>query len=107
MQSSVSEIPIERVRGTASIPATDVLAVEQPLEIQLGYGPPGDRNVKSIAVTIRTPGHDLELAVGFLVTEGVIRDPVDIVGNPAQLITEQVDSKRSVRVGLGSFRMFA
>ncbi|WP_111718664.1 formate dehydrogenase accessory sulfurtransferase FdhD [Homoserinimonas sp. OAct 916] len=42
----------------------DVLAVEEPLEIRVGGTP--------LAVTMRTPGHDFELAAGFLVSEGVI-----------------------------------
>ncbi|WP_051979085.1 formate dehydrogenase accessory sulfurtransferase FdhD [Edaphobacter aggregans] len=75
---SVFETFIEKVHGFTSLSTTDALAVEEPLEIQLGYGPRGDRNVKSIAVTMRTPGYDFELAVGFLVTEGVIHDAADI-----------------------------
>lgn len=42
----------------------DLLAVEEPLEIRVGHAP--------LAVTMRTPGHDVDLAVGFLVSEGVI-----------------------------------
>ncbi|KQM81132.1 formate dehydrogenase accessory sulfurtransferase FdhD [Agromyces sp. Leaf222] len=42
----------------------DLLAVEEPLEIRIGRAP--------LAVTMRTPGHDVDLAVGFLVSEGVI-----------------------------------
>ncbi|GAB6858240.1 formate dehydrogenase accessory sulfurtransferase FdhD [Microbacterium xylanilyticum] len=45
----------------------DTLAVEEPLEIRIGGAP--------LAVTMRTPGHDVELAIGFLVSEGVIADP--------------------------------
>jgi FdhD protein len=78
MSSSTYEIPIERLQGTASTRSNDLLAVEEPLEIQLGYGPAADRKVKSIAVTMRTPGHDFELAVGFLMTEGVNRDAEDV-----------------------------
>ena len=78
MSRSVFETFIEKVNGFTSFSATDAVAVEEPLEIQLGYGPRGDRKVKSIAVTMRTPDHDFELAVGFLVTEGVIHDPADI-----------------------------
>lgn len=49
----------------------DELAVEEPLEIQV--------DTQSIAVTMRTPGHDAELAAGFLLTEGLIRRPTDIL----------------------------
>jgi len=46
------------------------LAVEEPLEIRM--------EGRSVAVTLRTPGHDLDLAAGFLFTEGVIDGPDDI-----------------------------
>ena len=42
----------------------DVLAVEEPLEIRVGG--------RALAITMRTPGHDFDLAAGFLVSEGVI-----------------------------------
>jgi FdhD protein len=45
-------------------PRADLLAVEEPLEIRVGGQP--------LAVTMRTPGHDIDLAAGFLATEGVI-----------------------------------
>ena len=77
-QAMINEISIERARGGRRAPVTDFLAIEEPLEIQLGYGPRESRSVKSIAVTMRTPGQDLELAAGFLVTEGVIRDPAEV-----------------------------
>ena len=50
--------------GDSSVAREDVLAVEEPLEIRVGG--------RSLAVTMRTPGHDYDLAAGFLVSEGVI-----------------------------------
>jgi FdhD protein len=50
--------------GTAPVVQEDVLTVEEPLEIRVGGRP--------LAVTMRTPGHDFDLAAGFLVSEGVI-----------------------------------
>lgn len=48
----------------------DTLAVEEPLEIRVASSP--------LAVTMRTPGHDVELATGFLVSEGIIADGGDV-----------------------------
>ncbi len=48
------------------------MAVEEPLEIRIGFGSEGDRQQRSLSVTMRTPGHDFELATGFLFTEGII-----------------------------------
>lgn len=56
---------------------SDWLAVEEPLEIRVG----GERHdTRTVSVTMRTPGHDSELAVGFLFTEGVITDPAQVAG---------------------------
>jgi FdhD protein len=72
------DVSVERVDGLRSSGAEDTLAVEEPLEIQLLYGPENARGLKSISVTMRTPGDDFELAAGFLMTEGVVRDANDI-----------------------------
>jgi FdhD protein len=68
----------ERVTGFTWQTAEETLAVEEPLEIQLGYGTAESRATKSISVTMRTPGYDFELAAGFLMTEGVVQDVNDI-----------------------------
>jgi FdhD protein len=65
-----------QVAGDDGRERTDILAVEEPLEIRLC--PPGNAPYVQIAVTMRTPGHDFELAAGFLRTEGVLRHPDDV-----------------------------
>jgi FdhD protein len=75
---SVQEVRVCRIEGVHADAAADLVAVEEPMEIQLAYGPPNARLLKSISVTMRTPGEDFDLAVGFLVTEGVVRDASDI-----------------------------
>src|SRR5438270_7805958 len=64
--------PIWRYReGDCLCPETDELAEEEPLEIRV-------KN-RAVSVTMRTPGHDEELAAGFLLTEGVLRDRSDLL----------------------------
>ena len=60
---------------TAVLRHEDRLATEEPLEIRLAW--PG-RPAKRVAVTMRTPGHDFELATGFLFGEGVLADAEDL-----------------------------
>ena len=51
----------------------DRVAVEEPLEIRIAFGPAEQRRSKSLAITMRTPGNDAELATGFLLSENVIQ----------------------------------
>jgi FdhD protein len=64
---------IERVSANGIHPAQDLLALEEPLEIQVAFGPAETRQWKTVAITMRTPGNDRELAAGFLVGEGLLR----------------------------------
>ncbi|MDG4763108.1 formate dehydrogenase accessory sulfurtransferase FdhD [Solwaraspora sp. WMMD406] len=58
----------------------DTVAGEEPLEIRVGpAGPAGPARRRPLAVTMRTPGHDIDLAIGFLLTEGVIRSADDVL----------------------------
>ena len=71
-------LDITRVTGSKSEHAGDTLAVEEPLEISLGFSEPTGYVKKSISITMRTPGNDGELATGFLFTEGILRQASDI-----------------------------
>jgi len=72
---------IDKVSGTGVHCVSDQLALEEPLEIQVAFGPEGARQWKTVAITMRTPDHDRELAAGFLVGEGLLRslDQVEAV----------------------------
>ncbi|GAB3224080.1 formate dehydrogenase accessory sulfurtransferase FdhD [Spirosoma arcticum] len=77
--SLIAPVTIQKIDGGVATEAPDLLAVEEPLEIRLGFGPTTDRQQRPISVTMRTPGNDEELAMGFLFTEGIIHRPADIV----------------------------
>ena len=72
VKPSVAYTEIRKVKGTDIVVAEDTLAAEEPLEIRLEYGPVGERIQKSVSITMRTPGNDIELATGFLFSEGII-----------------------------------
>ena len=77
--STVAPISVYRVSGHTHTERPDLLAVEEPLEIRLGYGPVREREQRTLAVTMRTPGHDHELALGYLLAEGIIRQRADVL----------------------------
>ncbi len=66
----------EEVRGSRARRVPDRLATEEPLEIRV-HGP--SESPRPVAVTLRTPGNDFELAVGFLLAEGLVCARDDIV----------------------------
>lgn len=76
--SPVEHISIQKINGGNITEADDKVAVEEPLEIQLTYSTATGLMHKNIAVTMRTPGNDAELAAGFLFTEAVIKNAEDI-----------------------------
>jgi FdhD protein len=61
----IASVDVRRVTRSSSAREADALVVEEPLEIRVGE--------KNIAVTMRTPGDDFDLAAGFLFTEGLIQ----------------------------------
>lgn len=71
-----SETAVRRVAlGAEHVDFDDVLAIEEPLEIRLGFPKNGKIEHRAISITMRTPGDDAELAAGFLFTEGIIHSP--------------------------------
>jgi FdhD protein len=78
MSQSAAAIQVSKVCGDRHGMAEDAVAVEEPLEIRLGYSTPSGRDSRSISITMRTPGDDEVLAAGFLFTESIIRRKQDI-----------------------------
>jgi FdhD protein len=71
--SALTTSPVIRLRAGKSASIQDTLVVEEPLEIRLGYNDPRKGRIhKSISITMRTPGNDVALALGFLYAESII-----------------------------------
>ena len=85
---------MRRINGLAGFPEKDFVATEEPLEIHIeGH---------SIAVVMRTPGEDRELAAGFLVTEGLVQradDVIEIQHQPHCLVSRQDRRGDPARMG--------
>jgi FdhD protein len=88
---STARVEVIRLPETAAEP--DVVAVEEPLEIRIGGRP--------VAVTMRTPGHDEELALGFCLSEGLVpagaRAPDDLAANTIEVDAPGFDAERLAR----------
>ena len=78
MSGSSLAIDISSISGGERETRSDWVAVEEPLEIQLAWPGPDGSAAKSISVTMRTPGHDTDLALGFLFSESIISRASDI-----------------------------
>lgn len=72
-------VSITRVTRHGREERDDVLAVEEPLEIRVVFGPGEKRRSKSLSITMRTPGNDFELAAGFLLSENIVNHRRQIV----------------------------
>jgi FdhD protein len=86
---SAADVDVVRLPGGES--ARDAVAVEEPLEIRIGGQP--------VAVTMRTPGHDDELALGFCLTEGLgphsAEPPADLAANTIDVDAERLPAQRN------------
>jgi FdhD protein len=92
-----SRVRVTTVRGVSVEVRDDRLAGEEPLAIRVAG--PGQDPV-DVAITMRTPGHEAELAVGFLLAEGLIRSAAEVlgvdVGDPGRL--SRPDDEATVRL---------
>lgn len=79
MPDSSLAVDISRVRGEQRVARADSVAIEEPLEIRLGFSTPDGRASKSLSITMRTPGDDVELAAGFLASESIVTACEDIL----------------------------
>ncbi|MEQ1886423.1 MAG: formate dehydrogenase accessory sulfurtransferase FdhD [Bryobacteraceae bacterium] len=73
MRSPIVTVTIQKASGASGeerTAAQDYIAVEEPLQIRLAK--------RDLAITMRTPGHDRELAAGFLFTEGILSSPSQV-----------------------------
>ncbi|MFY0675239.1 MAG: formate dehydrogenase accessory sulfurtransferase FdhD [Bacteroidia bacterium] len=72
MKPSVYKVNVVKVNNEGVKHCPDLVSVEEPLEIRLTYGHNENRTKKTISITMRTPGNDFELALGFLFSENII-----------------------------------
>jgi FdhD protein len=86
MTGSSLVFDISKVSGDKRSSCDDHVAVEEPLEVQLSSKTAGAAAAKSIYITMRTPGHDKELALGFLFTEAIISsfDEISEIGHTGE-----------------------
>jgi FdhD protein len=93
MRRNIVTVPIHKVLGDDSVsPAQDLLAVEEPLQIVV--------NSRDLSITMRTPGHDRELAAGFLFTEGILTARADVVAIESKENSVALTLADGVEVGL-------
>src|SRR5258708_5988546 len=76
MTQDTISAPVQTVENGLSSSRSDYLAIEEPLQLCLNGSP--------LSITMRTPGSDLDLATGFLVTEGIIEDVSQILSIRAE-----------------------
>jgi FdhD protein len=77
---TLARTEVLRLRDGRAETLQDLLAVEEPLEIRLGYTDPRKgRTHRSVSITMRTPGDDAALALGFLFSESIIRKHADVI----------------------------
>ncbi len=95
MPDKTTSVEVTRVPAPVEERRDDEVAIEEPLEIRAAWHSSGEPREKNISVTMRTPGDDFDLAVGFLFTESLIDGGGDIES------VRHWGSPNRVRVALG------
>jgi FdhD protein len=97
-----ARVPVRKLSGDAGFSRAelDALAVEEPLEVRLAWRERDAMTERAIAVTMRTPGHDGELALGFLTTEGLVTRGEDVASCDASGNVVRVELAAGTRVDL-------
>ncbi|HEX6895736.1 MAG TPA: formate dehydrogenase accessory sulfurtransferase FdhD [Bryobacteraceae bacterium] len=96
MSRNILTVPVQKIDGDGSSSLQDLLAIEEPLEIRLGD--------QTVSITMRTPGHDTELAAGFLYTEGILSSARQIRHIHASKNAVSVDLNPDVEIDLERLR---
>ncbi|MBT8083493.1 MAG: formate dehydrogenase accessory sulfurtransferase FdhD [Gammaproteobacteria bacterium] len=94
MTGRTRAVDLERFRANLRETCADRVAVEEPLEIRLGFETDGERHTRTASITMRTPGDDADLATGFLFAEGIVRSRDDIA------VVKPCDGDNTIRVEL-------
>jgi FdhD protein len=79
MADKVRHIEIIKSSSPGRSISNDLLVVEEPLEIRVGYGGEDAREQDTLSLTMRTPGDDEHLCMGFLFSEGVVSHVSDVL----------------------------
>lgn len=102
MSQSTVEIPVARLPVGRDERGSDLVAVEEPLEIRLQFESDGILERRTVSVTMRTPGNDAELAAGFLFTEGIIHHAAQIAEIKHCGAAQPVDETNVIRLRLAA-----
>ncbi|GAA5508503.1 formate dehydrogenase accessory sulfurtransferase FdhD [Novipirellula caenicola] len=78
-ENGARQFEVRQVRAKSAAVVSDLVAIEEPLEIRVVIDEDGKKKDRSISITMRTPGADEKLAVGFLVTEGIATERDDVL----------------------------
>ena len=96
----LTRVRISRLDDGRLADRMDVVTVEEPLEIRVEFTRNGERETSAVSVTMRTPGHDFELASGFLYGEGLVRRREDV----AEISYCQTDEPQKYNIVLVKLR---